>query len=213
MCGAERFEVARKGHLALVDQIAAPDLDGVDADFGGDGIEQPLAHERALVAAGRAVGAAGRLVGEADMADGAIGRHAVGAGQHRRGEIGHRGGVGAHIAALVVEEFVVDAEDAPVGVDGGANVMGLLARMVGGDQVFAAVFDPFHRPAEPQRGERRPAHLPDRVRRGCRSRRRHGLRNRWTLSGERPSMRAIWSRFQCGTLAAPYISSMSVAAS
>ena len=112
--GAERAEAERVGHGAFVDEVAAADFDGVDAGLGGDGVDQPLAHEGGLVAAGRAIGAAGRLVGQPDVADGAIGRHAIGAGQHGGGEIGHGRRVGAHIGAVVVEEFVVDAEDAAV---------------------------------------------------------------------------------------------------
>ena len=53
--------------------------------------------------------------------------------------------MGAHIGALVVEELVVDREDAAVGVDRGADAVALLARMVGGDQMLAPVLDPFHR--------------------------------------------------------------------
>ena len=44
-------------------------------------------------------------------------------------------------------------EDAAVGVDRGADLVPLLARVIGGDQMLAPVLDPFHRPAEPQRGE------------------------------------------------------------
>ena len=87
------------------------------------------------------------------MADRPIGRHAIGPGQHGGGEIGHGGGVGAHVAALVVEEFVVDGENAAFRIDRGADLVPLLARMIGGDQMLAPVLDPFHRPAEPQRGE------------------------------------------------------------
>ena len=86
------------------------------------------------------------------MADGAVGRHAIGAGQHGGGEVGNGRGVRAHIGAVVVEELIVDAEDAAFCVDGGADVMVLLARMIGGDQMLAAVLDPFDRPAEFQRG-------------------------------------------------------------
>ena len=87
------------------------------------------------------------------MADGPIGRHAIRARQHGGGEIGHRGRVGAHVAALVVEEFVVDGENVALRVDRGADLVVLLARVIGGDQVLAPVLDPFHRPVEPQRGE------------------------------------------------------------
>ena len=66
---AERVEAERIGHRALGDQIAAADFDGVDADLGRDGVDQPLAHKGGFVAAGRTIGAARRLVGQPDMAD------------------------------------------------------------------------------------------------------------------------------------------------
>ena len=59
--------------------------------------------------------------------------------------------MGAHIGALVVKEFAVDSEQAAIGIDGGADPKMLLARLIGGHQMFAAVLDPFHRAAEPQR--------------------------------------------------------------
>ena len=82
-----------------------------------------------------------------------VGRHAIRTRQHRRREIGDRGRVGAHIAALVVKEFDIDAQNAARAVDRGSHLVPLLARMVGRDQVLAPVLDPFHRPAEPQRCE------------------------------------------------------------
>ena len=144
---------------------------------------------------------------------GAIGRNAIGPRQHRGGEIGDGRRVRAHIAALIVENFVVDREDAALAIDRGAHVMLLLARMVGGDEMFAAVLDPFDRAAQAQRSG---AH-------------QHVFRIKFAANAEaaadmaldraarearpRPSMRAIWSRFQCGTLAAPCSSSTSRAAS
>ena len=68
--GARRASPAR-------DQVAPAHLDAIDAQPRGDRIEQPLAHERALEAAGRAVGAARRLVGQPNVHVGAIGRHAI----------------------------------------------------------------------------------------------------------------------------------------
>ena len=44
-------------------------------------------------------------------------------------------------------------EDVAVLVDRGAQLVALLARMVGGDEMLVPVLDPFDRPAEPQRGE------------------------------------------------------------
>ena len=86
------------------------------------------------------------------MADGAIGRHAIGAGQHGGGEVGHGGGVRAHVSAVVVEKFVIDCKDLAVRIDGRADLVVLLARVIGRDQMFAPVLDPFDRPAEFQRG-------------------------------------------------------------
>ena len=87
------------------------------------------------------------------MAGGAIGADLVGAGEHAHGTPDDARTMGAHIGALVVEEFVVDAEQTPVLVDRGADAVALLARMVGGDQVLAAVLDPFHRTAEALGGD------------------------------------------------------------
>ena len=80
------------------------------------------------------------------MGVGTIGRNAVRARQHRRGEIGDGCRVSAHIGALVVKYLILERENASVWIDGGANVMVLLARMVGGDEVLAAVLDPFDWP-------------------------------------------------------------------
>ena len=149
--GAERFDRPRVGHFGDGDQIAAPDLDTIDPNLRCDRVEQSLANEGAFEPPRRAIGAARRLVGQPDVANGAIGRHAIGPGQHGGGQVRHRSGVGAHVGALVMKEFVVNAEDASLGIDRRADAMLLLPRMIGGDQVLTAVLDPFHRPAKPQR--------------------------------------------------------------
>jgi len=46
-----------------------------------------------------------------------------------------------------------EAKKAAFRVDGGAHTMALLARMIGADQMFTPVFDPFHRAPEPQCGD------------------------------------------------------------
>ena len=47
-----------------------------------------------------------------------------------------------------MEIDVVDGEDDAVGIDRGADLVQLLARVIGRDQMFAPVFDPFHRAIE-----------------------------------------------------------------
>ena len=61
--------------------------------------------------------------------------------------------MGADVGALVGPEFVVDAEDEASRIDRCPDPVNLIARMVGRDQVLAAVLDPFDRPAEAQRRE------------------------------------------------------------
>ena len=145
---AQRLERARVGQFRRADGIAPADFDAVHAELRGDGVDQPLAHEGGLVAAGRAIGRRRRLVGEAEMADRAVGRHPIGAGQNARRHVHDSCGMRAHIGALVVEIEVVDGEDDAVGIDRGADLVQLLARMIGGDQMLAAVLDPFHRAIE-----------------------------------------------------------------
>src|SRR4029077_10503654 len=47
----------RVGHLGIGDQVLAAHLYRIDAEFPGRQLDQPLAEEAALIAAGRAVGA------------------------------------------------------------------------------------------------------------------------------------------------------------
>jgi len=58
--------------------------------------------------------------------------------------------VGAHIGALVVEEFSIDPENFSSGIDCGTYAVALLARMICREKVLAPVFDPFDWSAESQ---------------------------------------------------------------
>ena len=133
------------------DQVAAADLDPVDAERRGRRVDQPLADERALVAAGGAVGRRRRLVGQPQPADRAEGGHPVEAGHHAHRAVGHAGAVGAHVAALVVAELVLDRQHPPVGIDRDPGAMTLFAALVGRRQMLLPVLDPFDRAAEPPR--------------------------------------------------------------
>src|SRR5271168_238506 len=86
------------------------------------------------------------------MSLGAVSRNAIRARQHCRGKIGNRCRVGAHIGALIVENLILDRKDVSFAIDGGADVMKLLARMIGGDEVLAAILDPLYRPLHAQGG-------------------------------------------------------------
>src|SRR5262249_39114964 len=107
----------------------------------------------ALKASRRAISAAWRLVGQADAPDHTIRVNTIGPEQHGGGEIRNRRGMCAHIGTLIVKEFAIDAEQPPGLIDGSADTIVLFEGMIGGDEVFAPILDPFHRPAQPQRGD------------------------------------------------------------
>ena len=151
---AQRLERPLERHLVDPHRVEPADVDRIELQLMRDGVDQPLAHEGRLEAARRAIGRGRRLVGQAEMADRAIGAgHAVRPRQHAAGHHGDAGGVGAHIGAVVVIDHVVDGEDFALVGAGRPDVVMLVARMVGGDQVLAAVLDPFHRALEPHRGD------------------------------------------------------------
>ena len=174
---AERLERTLERHLVDPNRVEPPHLDRIELQLMRDGVHQPLTHEGGLEAPRRAISRGRRLVGEAEMADRAIGAgHAIRPGQHAAGHHGDAGGVGANVGAVVVMDVVVDGEDLALVGAGRLDVVVLVARMVGGDQVLAPVLDPFHRRARTASRRRRPGCPRDRVRRGCRSRRRRGTR-------------------------------------
>src|SRR5262249_8507965 len=49
------------------------------------------------------------------------------------------------------KKSIVERQDAAVTVDGGADMVALLARMIGGDQMLAAILNPLDGPVQPQR--------------------------------------------------------------
>src|SRR5262245_26243774 len=81
----------------------------------------------------------------------AIGWHAIRARQHGRRKVGDGCGVCAHVSPVIVKELVIDPENAAIFVDRGPDLVALLARMIGGDQMLAAIFNPFYGFPELQR--------------------------------------------------------------
>src|SRR5262249_33601727 len=131
------------------DRIAAAQLDPIDLELVRDRIDEPLSHEGGLVASWRAIGRGWGLVGEAKMSDRAIGRHPIRSRQNPDRHMHHARCMRADIGLLIMEIAIIDREDDALGIDRGADLMHLLARMIGGDQMLAAVLDPFYRALEP----------------------------------------------------------------
>ena len=125
-----------------------------------------------------------------------------------------RDAVGADIGALVVEEFVLEAEDAPIARRPPTrSAMALLARMIGGHQMLAPVLDPFDRPPEPQRGEADQHILGIKLAANAEAAADMPLDTDARRSGCGRAICASRSRVRCGTLAAPCSSRISRTAS
>ncbi len=142
------------GNASGRNEIAAPDF-GADRcfEFVRGEIEQPLHHEHAVLAPGAAIGRHDRQIGE-DRREGAvIGRHHIGAEQRALAVDRNRQAIGI-IGAGVVQEDVLDAEDAAVAVERDLGVVNLAALMRGRKEMLEPVLDPFHRTVEPHRDPR-----------------------------------------------------------
>ena len=152
----ERNAHARGGGLILQrDQIAAADLDRIDADAPSGHIQRGFADER-FHRPGSAIGGKTDRVGVPAARQEAIRRHLVGRPQeHLDRDIAIRQlRIGAVVAAVVA----VRSDQPAVGVERHLQHHFRLARLVGGDQVLVAILDPFQRPTEFKRREndRRP---------------------------------------------------------
>jgi hypothetical protein len=130
------------GHLGRRDEVAPSQLDGVDAEPGRGHVEQALAHERPLVAPGPPIGSGRGLVGEHAVGHARVVGNPVRPGHQGRGQLGHDHPVGADVGAEIGQEVVDEGHDAPLPIEADLDVVILLARVVGGHQVLAAVLDP-----------------------------------------------------------------------
>jgi hypothetical protein len=98
---ATRFGDERAGvaHLVGCDEVASSNLDTRNAYAGGDSVEQALAHEIRLTAAGCAVGRCWRFVGQTEAAGRPIRGLPIRTRQNPAGHVGDAGSVRADVAA------------------------------------------------------------------------------------------------------------------
>src|SRR5215472_8254266 len=141
-------------HLSIGDEVAPPHLDAVDAETLGRKLDQPLAEETSLVAAGRAIGSGRRLVGDESRRRKMNVRNAIRAAEKLR-DIARRGQpIGADIGAEIDKNVAAQADDRAVALAGDLDLTIHLARMVSGEEMLAAILDPPYRPPQMARGER-----------------------------------------------------------
>ncbi len=142
------------GHLLERDEVAAAELDAIEAEILRHHVEEPLAEEIGLEPAGTAIGADRRLVGELQLDVDVDVRDAIGPRHELRDVARADRAVGAHIGADVDIGVAAQAEDGAVAGAGDLHVALRLARMVHAHEVLAAVLRPLHGPAGVARRER-----------------------------------------------------------
>ena len=137
------------GELLGLDEVAAAELGGVDAELARRLVDDALELVAALGAAGAAVGVDGHGVGE-DRLDvhvgergpvGAAGGWAVQVGGRHRGEE-------AEVGAEVGVGLGAEGEEHAVLVEGELDLRRVVAALGVGDEGLGAAGGPFHRPAE-----------------------------------------------------------------
>ncbi len=139
-------------------QIVAPaDLGPVDPELASGEVHQPLDHEDPVLAAGAAVRRDDRLVGEDRFELARIIGHPVRSHQRALAVERHGEAVGI-VGAGVVQERVLDPEDAAVARQRDLRVVDLAALLGRGEEVLGTVLDPFDRLLEPE-GEPGDQHL------------------------------------------------------
>ncbi len=141
-------------HLGFRHEIAPAEFHAIDAEVFRRQFEQPLAEEVRLEPPRPAIGADRGLVGDEDRHLHIDIRHPIGAGQDLRHVAGAGGAVGAQIGADVGIGVPAQRQDGAVAVAGDFEIAFDVARVVGCEQMLAAVLDPFHRPADKARRER-----------------------------------------------------------
>ncbi len=145
----------RVGEGVLRDPVLAPELDRIDAELGGEVVDDALDRVRRLGSAGAAVGADRCLVGERGLAVDAVVGDPVDAGVHlqaaARGARTDRGDVGTRVA----DQVHVERGDLALAGGGDGEVLDDRAAVERGLEVLTPRRVPRHRPLQLARGEQR----------------------------------------------------------
>ena len=112
--------VARPGvvrHVLPSYEVLPPDLGRVESQSPCGDVDQPLADEIRLEAAGTAVGSGRRLVRHDLLDEAPVGRDPVRADQGLRRDLTDPDPVRPHVGAGVEEEATAEAQDPPLGIE------------------------------------------------------------------------------------------------
>ena len=143
-------EADRRGVGEFVDQVAAADIDRVDAEGGGRLVHQAFEREGDHRPRHAAIGRHGAGVGEHAARAALIGAEIVRPRQLRHGHqrLDAAGGRETGIGADIGDHVGLERDQLGVLVEGAGERDGLVAAVKGGDQVLAPVLGPGHRTLE-----------------------------------------------------------------
>ena len=131
-------------------QVAAAQLDGIEAELPGGHVDQPLGDEGGNRPPDPAIGTHRRLVGRDGPHPAAIDRDAIGAGQkaHDLNRL-QRGGPGIdRIGPDIADRLGLERQDAAIGVEPELGLDDLVETVTGRRDVFEPRSGPAHRAAE-----------------------------------------------------------------
>src|SRR5439155_1597457 len=136
------------GHRLLADEVAAPEVRGVEAEPPRRAVEETVEHEGGLGAAGAAVRAHERLVrDDVDALAGEV-RHAVRPGQMidrvQADHVAQR-----RVGAVIAREARLDRGERAVATGAEPRAVPLVAVGRRREEVLAPRLDPLHRPGAP----------------------------------------------------------------
>ena len=160
-------------HRGGRDQVAAAQLDGIDAELARGDVDHALDRERRLGPAGAAVGAGGRGVGEhAGASDGGWRASCTRRPRRRRCWCRAPRCAGVRYAPTLRLIATRSARNLPSRSRASSAVGDVVAAVLVGDESFAPVRRPLHRPAQPAARPTAPGPSRGRSRCACRSCRR-----------------------------------------
>src|SRR5437016_4994419 len=132
-------------HLLRGNEIATPDLCRIDCKIGGGDVDQPLAEEIRLDAAGAAIGSRRRFVGDMGVDLAREVRDPIRSWQELCASRGRRAAGAAGIRPDIDRHLAAQADDGAVAVTRDLQIAGSLARMIGRKEMLTTILDPFHR--------------------------------------------------------------------
>src|SRR5215216_5629795 len=138
----------RVGQLGFADQVLAPKSDGIDGEIPCRHVHQTLAEKIGFDASGRAEGADRGLAGHESRNLDLHAGNPVRPMQELRSLRGHDAAVGADVCSHVGPDTTAQPENSAVAPARDLQLAVDLARMIGGQEVFPPILDPFNRPTE-----------------------------------------------------------------